>query len=520
MSKVKSHSETANAIASRTILSEQKITTTSSANLIRTRSSTIHATSTTNKSSNEARTSTVLNHNENEMSSSMHITKTSILLAPVPNESHSKQKSSPWFWRRRNASRTSLVRSASTNKANEGGNGRWKRNEDIERPSGDEAYESKTSTLSSAVTIDGVTSTAMNAPVTRSVSTRDTKSGGGILRFLRASFASRPKKSPEVRPGTPPLSMTQSGLECLAEKQANIAKIFADPNNRLSKQISQFPNGSKTLDSVESFDSEASRESLAISDDSQQPSIGLCYSNEKPPPVANRNSVRSQSAHTRPVKTQPDPHLGRWQRTTNIYSNEVDEHTSMEIIRQPPILIGMNTKAPQRTGFPSLVRQQPMSNGYYVNAYENSFQTMTHACPSEPNPARYYQAFYPQPHFTPRYPDNQVYDQPPPSTPTETNAHVIWNENQHQSPKRLYEGVSPKMIPPIPPATAPAPRRRFRRSNYESEDLNIEESEEENEADDYERGGTISRRKPAPPMGVLMNQYSRESLQYVGAKIL
>lgn len=181
MSKVTSHSRTTNAVTSRTILSEQKITTISSANLIRARSSTIHAASATNKSSNEVRTSTLLNHNENAMSGSMHVTKTSILLAPVPNELHSKQKSSPWFWRRRNASRTSLIRSASTNKANESGNGKWKNNGDGERPSGDEAYESKTSTLSSAVTIDGVASASRNVPVTRSASTRESKSGGGIL---------------------------------------------------------------------------------------------------------------------------------------------------------------------------------------------------------------------------------------------------------------------------------------------------------------------------------------------------
>ncbi|VUZ39299.1 unnamed protein product, partial [Hymenolepis diminuta] len=330
MSQVTSHSRSTSTITSRTVLSEQQ-TTTTSANLIRTRSSTLHAYNSTNIPTKEIRTSTLLDHSESEMSSSMHVTKTSTLLSPLSNELELKPKSSPWFWRRRYTSRTSLVRSASTNKANEGGDSQWMGNGDSERPSGDEAYDSKTSTLSSAVTIDGVASAVRNKPVVRSVSTKDTKSGGGFLRFLRASFASRPKRSSEVKPGTPPLSMTQSGLASLAGKQANIAKMFADPNNRLSTQISQFPNGSKTYNSAESFDSGASRESLSTSEDSHQPS--LCYSNNKPPLVGNRNSVRSQSAHTRQNKSQPElpPPISGWQRVTNIYSNE---RTSTETIQQ------------------------------------------------------------------------------------------------------------------------------------------------------------------------------------------
>ncbi|KAM3176466.1 hypothetical protein ACTXT7_006455 [Hymenolepis weldensis] len=233
MAQVTSHSRSTSTVTSRTTLSEQQ-TTTTSANLIRTRSSTLHAYNSTNIPTEEVRTSTLLNHSESEMSSSMHVTKTSTLLAPLSNDLELKPKSSPWFWRRRYTSRTSLVRSASTNKANEGGDSQWMSNGDSGRPSGDEAYDSKTSTLSSAVTIDGVASVVRNKSVARSVSTKDTKSGGGFLRFLRASFASRPKRSSEVKPGTQPLSMTQSGLASLAGKQTNIAKIFADPNNRLS----------------------------------------------------------------------------------------------------------------------------------------------------------------------------------------------------------------------------------------------------------------------------------------------
>lgn len=164
-----------------------------------------------------------------------------------------------------------------------------------------------------------------------------------------------------------------------------------------------------------------------------------------------------------------------------------------------------------------IVQQQLTSNGYYANSYEYSFQGMSQACYSGPNPANCFQAFYPQAHITSRYSDNQIYDQPPPSTPNETDAHISWNGNQSQSPQRLYEGVSPKVVHPIPPATAPASRRRFRRSNYESEDLSVDESGEEDEADECSRGGTILRRKPAPPISVLMNQYSRESLQDVSA---
>ncbi|VDN96708.1 unnamed protein product [Rodentolepis nana] len=235
MSQLTTHNRSTSTITLRTILSEQRVITTSSADIIRARSSTLHAHNSTNASSKEIRTSARLDHIENEMSSSMHVTKTTTLLAPPSNDMELKPKSSPWFWRRRYTSRTSLVRSASTNKANEDGSSQWMGNGSNERPSGDEAYDSKTSTLSSAITIDGVSAAVKNKPVARSASSRDTKpGGGGFLRFLRASFASRPKRSQEVKPGSPPLSMTQSGLSSLAGKQANIARVFADPNNRLS----------------------------------------------------------------------------------------------------------------------------------------------------------------------------------------------------------------------------------------------------------------------------------------------
>lgn len=155
MADISSHKQGAKIVTSKTTVVE-KITTsksTSSSSLIRARSSTLHSSNATNPSTTALRSSTLLNHTEHEMSSSMHITKTSTLLNTPDENVHNKQKSSPWFWRRRNASRASLVRSASTNKANEvvvSGETGWM----SEKPSADEAYGSKTSTLSSAIAVD------------------------------------------------------------------------------------------------------------------------------------------------------------------------------------------------------------------------------------------------------------------------------------------------------------------------------------------------------------------------------
>lgn len=151
-------------------------------------------------------------------------------------------------------------------------------------------------------------------------------------------------------------------------------------------------------------------------------------------------------------------------------------------------------------------------NSDYANAFEKSFQMMAPPCPQTPNSAHYFQAYVPQSHFNTTYSDGQIYDQPPPPTPTETNLQVTQNGNHYQQPsQRLYEGISPRMIPPMPPATAPASRRRFGRSNYESGDLSVEDTEEDDEDAENGRGGTLSRRKPVPPM----NQHSRESLHFV-----
>ncbi|VDO16616.1 unnamed protein product [Rodentolepis nana] len=285
------------------------------------------------------------------------------------------------------------------------------------------------------------------------------------------------------------------------------------------RQISQFPDVGKTYSSVESFNSEASRESLSTSKDSHQSS--LCYSNDKPPPVANRNSVRSQSAHTRPIKTQPElpPSISGRQGVTSIYSNDLDECSSMEIIRQPPILSGINsnTSTPQRTVCtPVGISQTAPISDYYANAFENGFQMIGPTCPPAPNPAHYFQAYLPQSHFNATFSDGQIYDQPPPPTPTETNKQITRNGNHHQKPsQRLYEGISYRMIPPMPPATAPASRKRFGRSNYESGDLSFDDTEEDDDDVENGKGGTLSRRKPVPPMGILVNQYSRESLHFV-----
>lgn len=98
---------------------------------------------------------------------------------------------------------------------------------------------------------------------------------------------------------------------------------------------------------MESFDSEVSRESPSTSDDSQQPSIGLCYTDDKPPLIANRITVRSHSAHTRPLKCQLDQSNGRGQRATNTHFHEADPGVAMAILRQPRILSGPDN-APHR----------------------------------------------------------------------------------------------------------------------------------------------------------------------------
>ncbi|KAL5968582.1 hypothetical protein TSMEX_003646 [Taenia solium] len=240
MPKASSRNRRISVITSKAIVCQQTSTKTTavSANLIRARSSTIHASSSATDSTNSLRSSVLLNHNESEMSSSLHIMKTSALLSSTSEETNSKPKMSQWFWRRKNTFRNSIVRSSSTNKANERseiGAGGWTENRKIERPSADEAYESKSSTLDSTITIDSVPVASRNQSITRSVSTKEAKPTRKILRFLRVNFSPRTKKPTVFRPDTPPLSMTQSGLETLAGRQANIAKIFADPNDRLSK---------------------------------------------------------------------------------------------------------------------------------------------------------------------------------------------------------------------------------------------------------------------------------------------
>nr|CDS23221.1 synaptic ras gtpase activating protein syngap [Echinococcus granulosus] len=512
MPKASSHGRGTSITASKSIVCQQTSTktTTISANLIRARSSTIHA----NNSTFTTRSSTQLNHNESAMSSSLHITKTSTLLSPPSGENNSKSKTSPWFWQRKNTSRNSLVRSASANKANEGGAvgaGGWKNNRNCERPSGDKAYESETSTLGSTIANDGASATTRNQSIIRSASTRETKPTGGFLRFLRVSFSSRAKKPKDFGPGTPPLSMTQSGLGSLAERQASIAKVFADPNNRLSKHILRFPKDSETSNSVESFDSAASGESLSSSDGSQQPSIGLCYSNDKPPLRATRNTARSHSAHTRPPKCQPSQPTGREQRATNIYTNEVDAEVSMEIIRQPPVFSGINNR-PQRVMHALITKQQPAeTSSYDSNAYENTFHAVSGVCQPESIPVHYFQAYYPQSHFNSTYSDGQIYDQPPAPHPKEMRAPRN-TRNSGNNSQYCNESLIPRMIPPVPPATAPASRRRFGRSNYESEEISGDEGDEEEDESGSGRGGTLSRKRPAPPMGVLTNRYSRESL--------
>lgn len=180
MPKAFSHNRQTSIITSKGIVCQQQI---------RARSSTLHFPSSATDSTNAARSSVLLNHNESEMSSSLHITKPSALLCPPSGETSSKQKMSPWFWRRKNTSRNSLVRSASTNKANEGselGAGGWTIKREAERPSANEVYESKSSTLDSTITIDSAPAASRNQSITRSVSTKESKPTGGFLvRFLK-----------------------------------------------------------------------------------------------------------------------------------------------------------------------------------------------------------------------------------------------------------------------------------------------------------------------------------------------
>lgn len=191
MPKASSHSRRTSTITSKAIICQQTSTKTTavSANLIRARSSTIHAPSSATDSAISLRSSVLLNHNESEMSNSLHITKTSALLSSPSEETNSKPKMSLWLWRRKTTFRNSIVRSSSTNKANEGseiGAGGWTENRKSERPSADEAYESKSSTLDSMITIDSVPVTLRNQSITRSVSTKEAKPTSKILvRFLK-----------------------------------------------------------------------------------------------------------------------------------------------------------------------------------------------------------------------------------------------------------------------------------------------------------------------------------------------
>eukprot|EP00108_Taenia_solium_P006402 TsM_000798300 transcript=TsM_000798300 gene=TsM_000798300 len=269
------------------------------------------------------------------------------------------------------------------------------------------------------------------------------------------------------------------------------------------RQIAQCPKGSRTLNSVESFDSVASRESPSTSDDSQQPSIGLCYTNDKPPLIANRITVRSHSAHSRPLKCQMDQSNGRGQKATNIYFNGADAGVAMAIIRQPPNLSGADND-PQRVIHKPVAKQQLiMRSGCNGNAYENNFQVISRVCQPDPISTHYFQAYYPQFHFNSTYSDGQMYDQPPPPHSEEMEARHKFrssgNNNQHYN-----EGLTPRMIPPVPPSTAPTSRRQFGRSNYENEAISGDEKDEEEE-NGSERGGTLSRKQPSLPMGVLLD---------------
>ena len=146
-------------------------------------------------------------------------------------------------------------------------------------------------------------------------------------------------------------------------------------------------------------------------------------------------------------------------------------------------------------------------NCCYANAFENTFQMMA----PQIRPARYPRPYQTHSHYNSTYSDGQIYDQPPsPSIEPPQPSPTYYGMQGHQ---RLYEGLRQCVIPPVPPATAPASRRRFGRSNYESEE--IDGDDEVNNG----RGGTLSRRRPIPPAGILINQYSRDSLNNVSASL-
>lgn len=153
-----------------------------STGLIRANSTAFQASSTSRSSSASKQSVTGISSTntttmiETAMTTSLHIEKSSTLLCPPSSQIHPDshhQKQSPWFWRRKAAS---LVRSASTAKGKNDGAPGWGSSD---KPPTDEAYESKTSTLSSAVTVDGVDRPLLieSISVTRSASTRETKAG-------------------------------------------------------------------------------------------------------------------------------------------------------------------------------------------------------------------------------------------------------------------------------------------------------------------------------------------------------
>ncbi|VDL93266.1 unnamed protein product [Schistocephalus solidus] len=142
-----------------------------------------------------------------------------------------KSRSSPWFWHKKSASKTSLNQPTSKTV-------NWSNGESEEEVTGashsrdreeEGSFGSKTSTLSSAFNEDqsdwgSLASTSRQAP----------KKGGKFMRFWRNTFSSSSKRYRPERSGSPPACMTQSGLEILAGKQANIAKMFAVPTGRLT----------------------------------------------------------------------------------------------------------------------------------------------------------------------------------------------------------------------------------------------------------------------------------------------
>lgn len=156
-----------------------------------------------------------------------------------------------------------------------------------------------------------------------------------------------------------------------------------------------------------------------------------------------------------------------------------------------------------------------MHGGFCGNAYENTFQVMSRVCQPDPIPTHYFQACHPLSHFNSTYPDGQIYDQPPPPPHLEERQAQHKFRSSGSSNQHCSEGHTPRMIPPVPPSTAPASRRRFGRSNYESEAISGDEKDEEGEESGSGRGGTLSRKRPTLPMGVLVNRYSRECLACV-----